>query len=128
MSSRDGEARPEIARIWRGRVRSADADSYARYLREAGIPPLEATALGVQMLQSDCANETTFVTISWWESVEAMTRFTGGDPFRVHHLERDPEFLLELPKCVDVFEVKDLVGFPAALRNQRTGIGHTIVI
>jgi len=39
---------------------------------------------------------TEFVTISYWESVEAMSRFAGPDPRRIHNLERDPEFLIEI--------------------------------
>ena len=31
-----------------------------------------------------------------------MARFTGGDPTRIHHLDRDPEFLIELPKSVQI--------------------------
>jgi hypothetical protein len=45
------------------------------------------------------------VTISCWESVEAMGRFTGGDPTAVHHLERDREFLVELPREVQVLRL-----------------------
>jgi hypothetical protein len=38
------------------------------------------------------------VTISYWESVAAMSRFTGDDPTRTHHLPRDAELLTELPR------------------------------
>jgi hypothetical protein len=34
-----------------------------------------------------------------------MSRFAGDDPKRIHHLERDPEFLIELPKSVQVLEI-----------------------
>ena len=98
-------SRPTIARIWRGRTAAARADEYARYLYEHGIRPLEAKALGVQMLREDRATETEFVTISYWESVEAMSRFAGPDPRRIHHLERDAEFLLELPRTVQVLDI-----------------------
>ena len=97
--------RPTIARIWRGRTTAARADEYARYLYEHGIRPLEEKALGVQMLREDRATESEFVTISYWESVEAMSRFAGSDPRRIHHLERDPEFLIELPSGVQVLEI-----------------------
>jgi hypothetical protein len=97
--------RPAIARIWRGRTTAARADEYARYLHEHGIRPLEEKALGVQMLREDRATESEFVTISYWESVEAMSRFAGSDPRRIHHLERDPEFLIELPSGVQVLEI-----------------------
>jgi hypothetical protein len=75
-----------------------------------GLHPLAETALAVQMLREDRADETEFVTISWWESVEAMPRFAGDDPRRIHHLPRDPEFLLELPENVQVLEVVDEAG------------------
>jgi hypothetical protein len=97
--------RPTIARIWRGRTTAARADEYARYLYEHGIRPLEEKALGVQMLREDRATESEFVTISYWENVEAMSRFAGSDPRRIHHLERDPEFLIELPSGVQVLEI-----------------------
>jgi len=98
-------ARPTIARIWRGRTPAARADKYASYLYEHGIRPLEEKALGVQLLREDRATESEFVTISYWESVEAMSRFAGSDPRRIHHLERDAEFLVELPSGVQVLEI-----------------------
>lgn len=97
--------RPTIARIWRGRTTAAKADEYASYLYEHGIRPLEEKALGVQLLREDRASESEFVTISYWESVEAMSRFAGSDPRRIHHLERDAEFLVELPSGVQVLEI-----------------------
>jgi heme-degrading monooxygenase HmoA len=56
-------------------------------------------------LREDRATETEFITISYWESVEAMSRFAGPDPRRIHHLERDPEFLIELPQSVQVLAI-----------------------
>ena len=97
--------RPKIARIWRGRTTAARADEYAAYLYEVGIRPLEEKAMAVQLLREDRADESEFVTISYWESVEAMSRFAGPDPRRIHHLPRDQEFLIELPDRVQVLEI-----------------------
>lgn len=94
-----------IARIWRGRTSAAKADEYARYQYEQGIRPLVEKAMGVQMLREDREGESEFVTISYWESEEAMSRFAGDDPRRIHHLERDPEFLIELPESVQVLQI-----------------------
>ncbi len=102
--------RPAIARIWRGRTTPANADTYARYLYDHGIAPLAEKALGVQSLREDRADETEFVTISYWESVEAMSRFAGKDPRRIHHLERDAEFLIELPAGVQVLDITASLG------------------
>ncbi|MEJ7900700.1 MAG: hypothetical protein WKF63_02590 [Thermomicrobiales bacterium] len=81
---------PTIARIWRGRTTSENAGEYA---------------LWAQMFREDRDGETEFVTISYWESVEAMSRFAGEDPKRIHHLPRDPEFLIELPDGVQVLDI-----------------------
>ena len=96
---------PTIVRIWRGRTRRERADEYERYNYEAGIKPLIPKAMGVQTLREDRGDETEFVTISYWENFEAMSRFTGGDPGKIHHLERDAEFLVELPRSVQVLRL-----------------------
>lgn len=96
---------PKIARIWRGRTVTAKADEYAAYLLEAGVKPLVEKALGAQMFREDREGESEFVTISYWESIEAMSRFAGSDPRRIHHLERDAEFLIELPERVQILEI-----------------------
>jgi heme-degrading monooxygenase HmoA len=102
--------RPGIARIWRGRVPSERADEYAAYLYEEGIRPLEQKALGVQQLREDREGESEFITISYWRDVDSMSSFTGGDPTRIHHLERDPEFLIELPEAVQVLRITSSSG------------------
>lgn len=101
----DRLSQPSIARIWRGRTRRERADEYEPYLREAGIVPLEEKALAVQLFREDRDRETEFVTISYWESVDAMSVFAGEDPTRIHHLPRDEEFLLELPERVQVLRI-----------------------
>jgi hypothetical protein len=105
MDTNRSGTKPTIARIWRGRTTRAKADEYAAYLYEHGIRPLEEKALAVMQLREDRAEESEFVTISYWESVEAMSRFAGADPRRIHHLERDAEFLVELPDSVQVLTI-----------------------
>jgi heme-degrading monooxygenase HmoA len=97
--------RPAIARIWRGRTRRERADEYEAYNYEVGIKPLIEKALGVQTFREDRGEETEFMTISYWESVEAMGAFTGHGPTAIHHLPRDAEFLVELPKEVQVLRL-----------------------
>ena len=100
-----------FARIWRGRTKRDEADAYQRYWLENGAAPLEAKgAIGVQMLREDRETETEFVTISYWTSIEAMTGGGSGDPRHVHHLERDAEFLIELPKEVQILSILETRG------------------
>jgi hypothetical protein len=96
---------PTIARLWRGRTRREIADQYEPYLRSEGIPPLEKTALGVQLFREDRDEETWFTTISYWEDMDAMTAFTRGEPTKVHHLKRDHEFLIELPERIEIHRI-----------------------
>ena len=105
MAADKAGVKPTIARIWRGRTTRAKADAYAAYLYEAGIKVLAQRALAVQQLREDRADETEFVTISYWETIEAMSRYAGSDPRKIHHLERDAEFLIELPESVQVLEI-----------------------
>ena len=101
----DNDRKPTIARIWRGRTRREVADEYEAYNYEVGIKPLIEKALGVQTFREDRDNESEFLTISYWESAEAMASFTGGDPMKIHHLPRDAEFLIELPESVQVLKL-----------------------
>jgi heme-degrading monooxygenase HmoA len=105
MSEKSVATQPSIARIWRGRTRRERADEYQVYNYEVGIKPLIEKAMGVQTFREDRADETEFMTISYWESREAMATFAGDDPTQIHHLERDAEFLIELPESVQVLEL-----------------------
>lgn len=107
------DGRPTIARIWRGRTRPEVADAYEAYNYEVGIKPLIEKALGVQSFREDRPGETEFVTISYWESFEAMARFTGGEPDQIHHLPRDEEFLIELPERVQILRLRTSYGVTA---------------
>jgi heme-degrading monooxygenase HmoA len=91
----------KFARVWRGRIRKEQADAYESYWLANGVKPLQDKgALRVEMLREDRESETEFVTISYWDSIEAMQ--AGPDPRRTHHLPRDPEFLIELPDRVQI--------------------------
>jgi heme-degrading monooxygenase HmoA len=102
--------RPTIVRVWRGRTRRDVADAYERYNYEEGIRPLIAKAMGVQTLREDREDETAFVTISYWADEQSMASFTGADPRDIHHLPRDPEFLIELPDSVQVLKLRHVHG------------------
>ena len=94
-----------IARIWRGRVSRERADEYEKYNYDVGITPLIEKALGVQTFREDREHESEFLTISYWADVPSMSVFTGGDPTNIHHLDRDAEFLIELPTSVQIVQL-----------------------
>lgn len=99
-------AAPTIARVWRGRTRPEVADEYEAYNFDVGIRPLIEKAMGVQTFREDRDGEVEFVTISYWPDFDAMAAFTGADPDAIHHLDRDPEFLIELPTSVQILKIR----------------------
>ena len=95
-----------VARIWRGKTAPHNADVYASYLYEHGVRKLESLgARGVQMFREDRPQDSYFMVISYWDTREAMTRWAGEDPGKIRHLERDAEYLLELPTSVQILQV-----------------------
>jgi hypothetical protein len=98
-------ATPTIARIWRGRTTRERADEYETYLYENGVKVLSERALAVSQFREDRETDSEFITISYWENVEAMSRYAGSDPRKIHHLPRDAEFLIELPESVQVLRI-----------------------
>jgi heme-degrading monooxygenase HmoA len=100
-------AKPAIARIWQGRVSTAKADEYEKYLTENGVPKMTSAAgnLGIQVLRRPTSDAVEFVVISYWESKEVLKKVVGEDVERAYSLPRDPEFLLEPVKTVRLYNV-----------------------
>ena len=76
-----------ICRLWRGWTANHNADAYETYLRDELFPTLrrELTAHGyrghhVLRLQRD--DETEFVTMVWFTSIDAVRSF-AGDSFEL---------------------------------------------
>jgi heme-degrading monooxygenase HmoA len=70
-----------IARTWTGVVLRKDADAYAEYIRETGFAEYGRTAgnRGAWMLRRDDGDRTQFITLSMWDSVDAIRAFAGDD-------------------------------------------------
>ena len=91
-----------IARVWRGAVHPGRGDAYAAYLDTTGVRDVRATPgnRGVLVLRRDAPDQTEFVFISLWESMEAIRRFAGDDVERARYYPEDREFLLHLEPTV----------------------------
>ena len=59
----------------------ADADEYAEYIRATGFAEYGKTPgnHGAWMLRHDEGDHTEFITLSLWDSVDAIRAFTGHD-------------------------------------------------
>ena len=88
-----------ICRLWHGWTRVDDADAYERYLRDDLFPQLERDVGGSgyrdhHVLRRDVDGETAFVTLVWFDSLDAVRAFAGEDFERPVLTERARELLV----------------------------------
>jgi heme-degrading monooxygenase HmoA len=70
-----------IARIWHGWTTSDNADAYEAHLRGEVLPGIEQRVegfRGVYLLRRD-GDEIEFVTVTLWDSLDAVREFAGDD-------------------------------------------------
>jgi heme-degrading monooxygenase HmoA len=70
-----------IARVWRGWTSTKNADAYEKLLREIVYPGLQTIEGYVDgyILRHDNQDETEFVTINLFDSLDAVKAFAGSD-------------------------------------------------
>jgi heme-degrading monooxygenase HmoA len=70
-----------IARIWHGWATPGNADAYETLLRTEVLPGISriAGARGAYVLRSALEDEVEFVTITLWDSLDAVRAFAGDD-------------------------------------------------
>ena len=97
-----------IARQWHGRIRTRDADRYRRYLEGTGLRDYAQTAgnCGVFYLQRQEGDVTHVVTLTFWDSVDAIKRFAGEDYAVARYYPEDDDFLLEREPHVTHYEME----------------------
>jgi len=72
-----------IARIWHGYTNHENADAYETLLRHeifTGIANRNIKGYkDIQLLRRDINDEVEFITIMWFESIDAIKTFAGND-------------------------------------------------
>jgi heme-degrading monooxygenase HmoA len=72
-----------IARIWHGWTTLANADVYEALLKNEIFVGIEARGIagyhGIHLFRRELGDEVEFVTLMWFESVEAVRAFAGED-------------------------------------------------
>ncbi len=97
-----------IARIWRGKVRTADATDYRAYVDRTGIAGYKACAgnRGAWLLSRDLGDGTTeILTLSFWDDLDSIREFAGADLERAVFYPEDDRFLVERDLTVSHFEI-----------------------
>lgn len=96
-----------IARMWHGKTNASDAAAYLDYLFKSGVPAYRATngnkgAWVLRRMEDGIAH---FITLSFWESREAIVAFAGHDPSLAQYYSEDEKYLLELEPTVTHYEL-----------------------
>jgi heme-degrading monooxygenase HmoA len=72
-----------ISRIWHGSTRPDDADAYEALLRNEIITGIEDRSIDgfreIQVFRRDLADEVEFITVMWFDSLDAVRAFAGED-------------------------------------------------
>lgn len=69
------------ARIWHGWTRPENADAYAQLLKTKILPGIHRVKgyQGAHLLRRESDEEVEFITITMWESMEAIREFAGPE-------------------------------------------------
>jgi hypothetical protein len=72
-----------VSRIWHGYTTQANADAYERLLKEeifVGISNRHIQGYhGIHLLRRNVGNTVEFITIMWFDTIEAVRQFAGDD-------------------------------------------------
>jgi len=84
-----------IARHWRGWTKTQDADAYEALLRTRVLPELKRIPeyRGGYILRNDAAEESEFVVVNFFDSLDAVRKFAGAN-YSVPVFEPDAKALL----------------------------------
>jgi heme-degrading monooxygenase HmoA len=96
-----------IVRLWHGRVPADKARAYREFLNARAVPDYRAVPgnISVHILERADGPITHFVTMTVWESLEAIRGFAGDDVERAKYYPEDRGFLLEFEPAVVHYEV-----------------------
>ena len=97
-----------IARIWRGWTNADVASVYVTYLQETGMRAYRGSPgnRGAWILHRRDGDRTEFITLSFWDSVDAVRGFAGDDIEQAVFYPEDERFLLDREERVHHFEIE----------------------
>jgi heme-degrading monooxygenase HmoA len=98
-----------IARIWHGRTSAAKADAYLAFLEAKAIPDYRSVAgnRGAYVLRRMDGDVAHFLTLSLWESMDAIRAFAGDEVLKAKYYPEDERFLLEFEPEVRHYQWSD---------------------
>lgn len=96
-----------IGRLWRGATAPADADAYSRFLADELLPSLAAIDgyQGAYVLRRESGDGVEFVTLTLFDSMDAVRAFAGSEPERPVIEPAAERLLMHVGERVDHLEV-----------------------
>lgn len=96
-----------IVRMWHGRVPASKAAAYRAFVTGRAIPDYQSVPgnLSVHILERADGDVTHFITLTFWESLDAIRAFAGDDVEKAKYYPEDKDFLLEFEERVVHYEV-----------------------
>lgn len=102
-----------ISRIWHGYTTPANADAYESVLRGeviVGIRDREIPGFNeIQVFRRDLGDEVEFVTVMWFDSLDAVRAFAGEDYERAYVPEEARRVLARWDERSQHYEVRERV-------------------
>lgn len=100
-----------ICRLWRGWTTPDNADAYEQIVRGEVIPGIEARRIPgfrhIDLMRRIDGGEVEFLTLMWFDSIDAVKAFVGDDHEVAHVPEPARAVLSRLDQRVAHFEVLD---------------------
>jgi heme-degrading monooxygenase HmoA len=99
-----------ISRIWHGYTSLKNADAYENLLKEeifVGIKNRNISGYrGIQLLRRQIGDETEFITIMWFDSLESVRKFAGEDYVNAVVPEKAQKILSRFDKTSQHYNVE----------------------
>ena len=100
-----------VCRLWRGWASPDNADAYERIVRDEVIPGIEARRIPgfrhIDLMRRQAGDEIEFLTLMWFDSLEAIDAFVGEDREVAHVPDAARAVLSRFDERVAHFEVLD---------------------
>jgi heme-degrading monooxygenase HmoA len=93
--------------MWHGRVPTHKARAYRDFVNRQAIPDYRSVPgnISVHILEREEGETTHFITLTFWENLEAIRGFAGEDLERAKYYPEDKDFLLEFEPRVVHYDV-----------------------
>ena len=91
-----------VVRMWHGRVPTSKAEAYRRFTNQRAIPDYQSVPgnLSVYILERTEGDVTHFITLTFWEDLEAIKGFAGEQVEAAKYYPEDQDYLLEFEPTV----------------------------